>query len=214
MVPRVIPAAGEGREDGHPARGRPLSERTDEAIRAATAALLDERALSEFTVEDVANRAKVSKASVYRRWPSKGTLAFDAFMADFVKRQPLADTGTLRGDLLAALQGWVRAVRRPKTARTLRGLLAEAQSDPELADAWRERFVEPLRARHRAIMERAVGRGELPPSADVGLLLDLLYGPAYHRLLHRHLPLTDDFVVAVVDAVMAAAAAIGGGAKS
>lgn len=186
-----------------------MSERTDEAILAAALALLEERSLAEMTMDDIAARAQVSKASVYRRWPSKGTLAFDAFMSDFRRRQPEPDTGTLRGDLHRALRGWVRAVRRAETARTLRGLIAEVQRDPDLAGAWRERFVEPLRARHRLILERAVARGELSPTVDGEVLIDLLYGPAYHRLLHGHLPLTDRFVDEVVDAVVAAAAASG-----
>ncbi len=197
-VHRRSPATG-------PARGRPMSERTDEAILAAALDLLEERSLAALTMDEVAARARVSKASVYRRWPSKGTLAFDAFMTDFVRRQPEPDTGSLRGDLRGALRGWVRVVRRPATARTLRGLIAEVQRDSDLAGAWRERFVEPVRARHRRILDRAVARGELAPAVDGEVLLDLLYGPAYHRLLHGHLPLSDHFVDQVVDAVMAAA---------
>lgn len=194
-----IPTAG-----GDHARGRPPSERTEKAILEATVALLAERGLAALTVEEVASRAKVGKASVYRRWPSKGTLAFDAFMVDFLDRQPLPDTGSLRGDLLAALRAWVRTVKDPATGRTLRGLIAEVQRDPELAEAWRDRFVEPVRARHRTLVARAVERGELAPGSDADLLLDLVYGPAYHRLLQAHLPLDERFVQGVVAAIGAA----------
>lgn len=177
---------------------------TERAIIDATAQLLAERGLPEISIDEVASRARVSKASVYRRWPSKGSLAFDAFMADFLARQPSADTGTLRGDLETALRGWVRAVDGTVAGRTLRGLIAEVQRDPNLADAWKERFVGPVRARHLAIAERAVARGELRAGADTNLLLDLLYGPAYHRLLQGHLPLDDDFVDGVVTAIVSA----------
>jgi len=170
----------------------------------ATTELLAERGLAATTIEEVAARARVGKASVYRRWPSKGTLAFDAFVADFLDRQPVPDTGSLRDDLLGLLRGWVRAVRQPTTGRTLKGLIAEVQRDPELAEAWRERFVGPLRTRHHAVLEHSMERGELRPEADTGLLLDLLYGPAYHRLLHGHLPLNDAFAEDVVGAIMAA----------
>jgi len=78
------------------------------------------------------------------------------------------------------------------------------QRDPELAEAWRERFVGPVRTSHAVIVRRAVARGELPATADSDLLLDLLYGPAYHRLLHGHLPLDDAFLDGVVLVVMAA----------
>lgn len=194
--------------EAEPGRGRPMSERTDEAILAAALGLLEEGSLAEMTMDDVATRAHVSKASVYRRWPSKGTLAFDAFMTDFLRRQPEIDTGSFEGDLRGALRGWVHAVRRATTARTLRGLIAEVQRDPDLADAWRRRFVEPVRERHRRMLERAVARDELSSAVDGEVLLDLLYGPAYHRLLHGHRPLTDRFVDQVVTAAVAAAAAL------
>ena len=193
-----------GRREPRSGRGRPPSEGTERAILKATTELLAERGLAAMTIEEVAARAHVGKASVYRRWPSKGTLALDAFAADFLERQPVPDTGSLRDDLLGLLRGWVRAVRQPATGRTLKGLIAEVQRDPELADAWRERFVAPLRARHSAVFQRSIERGELVPEANTGLLLDLLYGPAYHRLLHGHLPLNDAFVEDLVAAIMAA----------
>lgn len=185
-------------------RGRPPSERTEQAILEATVELLAERGLAALTVEEVASRARVGKASVYRRWPSKGTLAFDAFVVEFLDRQPSPDTGSLRGDLLAALRAWVRTVKDPATGRTLRGLIAEVQRDAGLAEAWRERFVEPVRERHRLLVARAVERGELDGDVDADLLLDLVYGPAYHRLLQAHLPLDERFVEGVVAAVAAA----------
>lgn len=187
-----------------PARGRPFSRRTDQAILDATTDLLAERTLSEISLDDIAARAQVSKASIYRRWPTKGTLAFDAFMTQFLDHQPPPDTGLLEDDLLAALRNWVRTVDGTTAGRTLKGLIAEVQRDPELADAWRERFIGPVRARHLIMTKRAVARGELPPGADANLLLDLLYGPAYHRLLQQHLPLDDAFVTGVVRAIGAA----------
>lgn len=186
-----------------------MSEETHRAILDAAAALLAERPLADISVEEVAARAGVGKASVYRRWPSKGTLAFDAFVSEFLGQHPAVTTGSFRGDLLTDLRSWVRAVQETTTGRTLRGLIAEVQRDPDLADAWRERFVGPARAQHRAMVERAIHRGEVPPATDADFLLDLLYGPAYLRLLHGHLPLSDAFVVGVVDAVVAS---IGSGA--
>jgi AcrR family transcriptional regulator len=190
--------------DRSPGRGRPFSRRTERAILDATTDLLAERPLSEISLDDIAARARVSKASIYRRWPTKGTLAFDAFMAQFLDRQPPPDTGRLEDDLLATLRNWVGTVDGTAAGRTLRGLIAEVQRDPALADAWRERFVGPVRARHLIMTERAIARGELPPGADTNLLVDLLFGPPYHRLLHGHLPLDDAFVSGVVRAIGAA----------
>jgi AcrR family transcriptional regulator len=184
-------------------RGRPRSERAHLAILAATNEILEERGFVDLTMDEVAQRAGVSKPTIYRRWPTKGTLAFEAFSASFLIRQPLPDTGTLRGDLLAALRTWIKVVKGTVTGRTLRGLIAEVQRDPDLAEIWRERFIGPVRAQHRTMVERAVERGEISSSADPDIVLDLLYGPAYHRLLQSHLPLSDRFAQAVVDTVVA-----------
>lgn len=82
------------------------------------------------------------------------------------------------------------------------GLIAEAQRDPDLAVAWRERVFNPLRQHHRDIVDRAVRRGELPAGTDADLVLDLVFGAAYHRLLHGHLPLDERFATKAVDVVV------------
>lgn len=183
-------------------RGRPRSALVERAILDTTARLLDERGFVDLTIEDVALQAGVGKATIYRWWPTKGMLAFDAFQAEFLADQPLPDTGTLRGDLLGALRNWIRTVKGTVTGRTLVGLIAEVQRDPALGDAWRERFVERVRDQHRVIINRAIARGEVSASTDPEIVLDLLFGAAYHRLLQSHLPLTDRFAKAVIDTVI------------
>jgi AcrR family transcriptional regulator len=164
--------------------------------------LLAECGLAAMSIEEVAARAGVGKTTVYRRWPSKGLLALDAFVTSFGAQQPLPDTGTLRGDLAAALQAWVHAVTRTPAGRMLTGLIAEAQHDPELRGAWRDRVLEPLRVQHRVMLDRAIARGEIASTVDREVVLDLLFGAAEHRLLLGHLPMTDAFVRAVVDGIM------------
>lgn len=189
-------------------RGRPRSERSHRAILDAANQLLAERGFVDLTMEDVAERAGVGKTTIYRRWPTKGTLVFEAFAVDFLSRQPLPHTGSLRGDLLAALRSWIRAVKGTVTGRTLVGLIAEAQRDPELAQIWGEHFVINVRLQHRLMVERAIERNEVGTDVDADVVLDLLYGPAYHRLLNSHLPLNDRFAVSVVDTVMAGVQAL------
>src|ERR1700739_1763967 len=97
-------AAGSGDAPGSvPGRGRPRSVEADRAILAATVDLLASRGLAAMSIEEIAARAGVGKATIYRRWPSKGLLALDAFVTEFRAQQPLPDTGTLRGDMIAAL---------------------------------------------------------------------------------------------------------------
>ncbi len=184
-------------------RGRPRSPEADRAILAAAVALLADRGLAAMSIEEVAARAGVGKTTIYRRWPSKGLLALDAFVASFREEQPLSDTGTLRGDLLAALHAWVRAVTQTPMGSMLTGLIAEAQHDPELRGAWRDRVIEPLRGQYRIMLDRAIARGEIPASVDQEVVLDLFFGAAEHRLLLGHLPMTDDFIDQVVDVILA-----------
>jgi AcrR family transcriptional regulator len=184
-------------------RGRPRSEEADRAILSAATELLAERGLSGMSMEEVAARAGVGKATVYRRWSSRGALALDAFLAEFEEQQPVPDTGTFRGDLLSALRAWIRSVTRTPAGRILAGLVAEAQRDPALAVAWREHVIEPLRARNAILVERAIERGEIPADTDADIVLDMMFGAAYHRLLQGHRPLTDQFARGVVDLIVA-----------
>jgi AcrR family transcriptional regulator len=205
MDDRRVPAAGLEVLEPGPAparRGRPRSQEADHAILAAARQLLAERGLAGMSIEEVAGRAGVAKTTIYRRWTSRGALALDAFMDEFQSQQPSPDTGTLRGDLLGALRAWIRAVTRTSAGPVLAGLIAETQLDPDLAVAWRERVVERLRDQHKVLLNRAIERGEIAASTDQDVVLDLLFGAAYHRLLHGHRPLTDKFARQVVDMII------------
>jgi AcrR family transcriptional regulator len=184
-------------------RGRPRSEQARLAILDAMIELLLEHGLAGASMDAVAERAGVSKATIYRWWPTKETLALEALhhsWADVEPQQP--DTGSIRSDLLALLLPWVRRLRARPYGRVIAALVTEAQTDPAFEKQYRAHFVEPRREQGRAAFARAATRGELPQDTDVDVVLDLLYGPLYHRLLHRHAPLSDRFVVQVVDAVL------------
>ena len=200
-------AAGSRPPTGGPAkeltRGRPRSKQADRAIKRAAVDLLAERGLGGMSIEEVASRAGVGKATIYRRWPSRGALVLDAFVAEFLAQQPLPDTGTLRGDLLTALRAWISSVTHTSSGPMLTGLIAEVQQDRALAESWRDRVVRPIRAQHAIMLDRAISRGEIPADTDKEVVIDLLFGPAYHRLLHGHLPLTDQFAREVVDLIVA-----------
>jgi AcrR family transcriptional regulator len=192
-----------------PARGRPRSDQVDQSILRAASALLSERGLDAMTIEDVAARAGVGKSSIYRRWPTKGTLALDAFLVDFLTQQPAVDTGVLEDDLREALTLWAGAVVGTPTGRALVGLIAEAQDDQDLARGWIERVMTPVRDQHRTMVDRAIQRGEIPVDTDVDVIMDLLYGAAYHRLLQGHLEVTPQFIE-LVARMVAQGARLGG----
>jgi AcrR family transcriptional regulator len=184
-------------------RGRPRSERAARAILEAASELLLDRGLSAVSMDAVAERAGVSKATIYRWWPTKETLALDALYTEWATASPHArDTGSLRGDLLAMLRPWGRLAGSRPYGRVVAALLTEAQTDPVFAAEYRQRFVEPRREQGREILRRAIERGEIPAGTKVEVALDLLYGSMYHRLLHGHAPLSDRFVRDVVDMVL------------
>ena len=186
-----------------PQRGRPRSERARKAILEAASELLLARGLSAVSMDAVAERAGVSKATIYRWWPTKETLALDALYTEWAAARPHPrDTGSLRGDLLSLLRPWARLAGSRPYGRVVAALLTEAQTDPVFAAEYRERFVEPRRQQARDIFRRAIERGEIPADTKVEVALDLLYGPLYHRLLHGHAPLNDRFVREVIDMVL------------
>lgn len=186
------------------ARGRPRSEKARKAILEAAAELLLGRGLGAVSMDAVAERAGVSKATIYRWWPTKETLALDALYTRWAAAAPVpGDTGSVSGDLVELLQPWVELVRTGPYARVIAALLTKAGTDPVFAEQYRRHVVEPRRDQARQILERAVVRGELPADLDLEVALDLIYGPLYHRLLQGHAPLDDAFVRTVVNLVLA-----------
>jgi AcrR family transcriptional regulator len=187
--------------------GRPRSAKSQKAILATAIEILLEQGLTSMSMDDVAKRAGVSKATIYRWWASKELLALDALATEWTlpTPNPELDTGsTLRGDLLARFHPWLRQLNQKPYERIIAGLLAQTQTDPKFAKLYREHFVKPRRDDTRMLLHRAIDRDEIAADTNLEVTLDLLYGPIYHRLLHRHAPLTDRFATQIIDAVIAA----------
>ena len=191
-----------------PRRGRPRSETSRQAILAAASELLLQHGLSSISMDAVAERAGVSKATIYRWWPSKELLALDAVFSDWEPAaQDTHDTGSLAGDLLSLIRPWARQLASKPYARVTAALINRAQDDPDFGREYRERFVQPRREQARLIFKRAIGRGEIPRDTDIETALDLLYGPFYHRLLHGHAPITEGFATTIIGYVLLALSA-------
>lgn len=156
---------------GAPARGRPRDPGLDAAIRAATMELLGEVGYARLTMERVAARAGVSKASLYLRWPNKEALAIDALRHRARPVPEVPDTGTLPGDMRAFLRGLLRA--RGEAARALAGVSGEIAASPALRKAWHRGLGGTLTGCVRQILARAAERGELPEGSDLELLAEL-----------------------------------------
>ncbi len=195
-----VPKRGQDGSAATVPRGRPRSQKAHQAILDAAAQLLLDRGLSAVSMDAVADRAGVSKATIYRWWPTKETLALDALYTEWAAATPLPrDTGTLRGDLLALVRPWARLASSRHYGRVIAALLTEAQTDPAFAAEYQQRVIGPRRDQARAVFRRAIERGEIPVGTNIEVALDLVYGPLYHRLLHGHAPLDDRFVCDAID---------------
>jgi AcrR family transcriptional regulator len=156
------------------------------------------------SVDAVATRAGVSKATIYRWWGSKSELALDAFLATVTRQVPVPDTGTLDGDLRPRLRATARTYSRQPLRSMLTALIAEAQHDPAFAAMLRQRFVGPLRGGSVELFRRAVTRGEIAQDAPVDVALDMVFGAIYYRLLFGTAPIDTRLADTVTDLVLAA----------
>jgi AcrR family transcriptional regulator len=178
-------------------RGRRRSEESEDAILSATLQLLRTTQLRDITIEEIARKAGVGKATIYKWWPSKAYVALDAFLRKMNRMVPNPDTGSAESDLKKQIHYLVTFYTSP-TGRIFGQFLAEAQSDREFALLLRERFMDPRREISGIIFDRAVARGEIKPTLDRDLVLDLLYGPVLYRLLMLQSPFGGKRVDALV----------------
>ncbi|HEX3822467.1 MAG TPA: TetR/AcrR family transcriptional regulator [Candidatus Sulfotelmatobacter sp.] len=193
-----------GNGNGKRLPGRPRSERARLAILRSTLKLLGENGFSDLTMEGVAGRAAVGKATVYRWWPNKGALIADAFASSTTHKLHFPDTGAVRTDMSRQMRQLVKVFRSPR-GRIVSAILAAGQNDKELIAAFRERFLWPRRREAYATLERGMERGELRKDTDLDLLLDSLYGPIYMRFFLQHDSLTPDFIEHLCALVLAGA---------
>jgi AcrR family transcriptional regulator len=189
---------------GERSPGRPRSERARAAILNSALKLLGEKGFPEFTIEAVAARAGVGKATVYRWWPNKAALIADAFANSTTQKLHFPDTGSVYTDMNRQMRQVIKIFRSPR-GRILSAILAAGQSDTALITAFRERFMRPRRQEAYATLRRGIQRGELRRGVDLDVILDMLYGPIYMRFFIGHDRLTADFVDHVSDLVLGSA---------
>ncbi|WP_327151548.1 TetR/AcrR family transcriptional regulator [Nocardia sp. NBC_01329] len=159
------------------------SHRARTAILTATADLIGEIPYAKLTVEAIAARAGVGKQTIYRWWPSKGAVVFEAMLESDAGPEGLAlpDTGDIDSDLRTLLRGSVETLTDPRTAAFLRAMSVEIQQDADLAATYRERLLLPQRAAVATRLTSAIEAGELRPDLDLELAIDLLLGPVQTR---------------------------------
>jgi AcrR family transcriptional regulator len=180
------------------APGRPRSERAHRAILRAANELLESDGFAAVTVEAIAERAGVSKATIYRWWPNRAAVVMDGFLSIVSSEVPFPHTGHAREDIRIHMRRLAEAFGG-KMGRTVAALIAEGQADPELAEALRSRWLSVRRTEAREILELGIERGELRDDIDPEVAVDVLYGPIYYRMLVGHAPLDGDFADVLAD---------------
>lgn len=183
-------------------RGRPRDAAVDSSILRATREILDQVGYPGLTMAAVAQRAQVTKPTVYLRWPSRLQLVAEA-IAEVWDLGPLPDTGTLRGDLLALLKLFIRGFSQTSAGRTLGSLIADLHRYPDLMVEFRHSYFEPRWRFVETVLNRAIARGEIADDVNFELITDTLIGPVYYRVLVRVEPPRFELQQEAVDLILA-----------
>lgn len=190
-------------ESGYKGRGRPRDEEARSRILQAALEILEKTCFDNATVDAIAERAGASKATIYRWWPNKAAVFIEAMREAAAVELPFPDTGDLAKDIRLQLHNFVKLLSG-RRGRTFKAFLGAAQNDPAVAEAYRELWIKPRRAQAREAFERHRAAGRLPASVDLEVLIDILYGPFYFRLMAGHRPLSAEAADAVADLALTA----------
>jgi AcrR family transcriptional regulator len=183
-------------------RGRPRDRTLDVRILEQTLALLASHGYAGLRLDELAERSGVAKTTILRRWPSKAAVAAAAVERLALQSVDVPDSGTLRGDMHSLLHGAAETFARGRGQFVPR-LIREAGHHPEITEMLFT-VIHTRRQGYRRALASAIARGELAASTDQELLIDLLIGPVWTRLLITRDPVTGQYVDSIVDAVLAA----------
>lgn len=184
--------------------GRPRDAGRDRAILRATLKILRNKGYAGLTIEGVAARAHVSRPTIYRRWRSKPALVVAALVDSTRLAIPVADTGSLRGDLIEVQRHQVELMNSPESRRVTAGLVADLAADPELGQVYVGQYLVPRRAAVAQVLRRGVDRGELDPGTDLDFAYELLIGPLFMRAVVWGQPLAPEAAEQTAEVVLAA----------
>jgi AcrR family transcriptional regulator len=167
--------------------GRKRSAESRSAILAAALDLVGEVGYARLTIEGIAARSGAGKQTIYRWWPSKADVLFDALATKADLHVPVSDQGSYRADLRAFLEASFR-LASPVVVEVLRALMAQAQVDEGFGERFRQSFLQRRRDALGEIVQRARGRGDLPPGISAGTVAEIVFGVLWYRVLTTHEP--------------------------
>jgi AcrR family transcriptional regulator len=179
-------------------RGRPRSARARAAILAAAREILGEVGITGLTMEGIAARAGVGKPTIYREWPNAHAVAMAALMGAEVAPPKLAGAASAMSELKRQLRA-VASVFASRTGRQVAIMIASASGETELSKSFRNHFILARREEGRRIIARGIAERDLRVEIDVEIVLDMIYGPIFYRLLMGHGALDERFTDGVVE---------------
>ena len=180
-----------------PGSGNRRNPHTHKAIIDATLSLLKTVHYPALTIESIASKAGVGKATVYRWWPSKGALVAEAVSSTLTVEDP-PETDDLRADLIAAADISIRNYAHPPGGTLFTALAADLATDPELLQTFITRFALPRRNVVRKLIQRAIDHGLLASDVDPDLVMDMWAGAVIYRSLMKHAPIEQEFASELV----------------
>lgn len=189
-------------------RGRPRDEIARRRILESALDLVEEVGFANATTDAIAERAGASKATIYRWWSNKAAVLVEALREQVAQELPFPDTGDLRKDVEIQLQNFIKFLTG-KRGRVFKAFIAAAQSDPEVAEAFRAFWIQPRRTEASKVLRTHQGAARMKQVSDVGTVLDLIYGPIYFRLLAGHAPLTPEFARQITELALSGLTANG-----
>jgi AcrR family transcriptional regulator len=173
--------------------GRPRSKAAHDTILKAALRLVMKRGFRAVSVDEIAATAGVGKMTIYRHWPNKAALVMDSLLVLIGSETSFPEADSALESLRRQLD-LQAAFFRSARGNLIRSLVAEAQSDPELAAAFRDRWLKPRRESVREILRAAIAEGSMRRDLDMDAAIDLLYGSLYYRLLLASGPLDKRFI--------------------
>jgi AcrR family transcriptional regulator len=184
-----------------PGRPRSASAIAHDRILDAVFELLQTQSIRDLQIQEVCRKAGVSKPTIYKWWPTKAAMVMAMFEQRMVRRLPPIEVLSAEKLIRVAVPGLIRLFNGP-FGKVAAEMIAAGQSEPAVLREFRDRYV--LKRRKVAVkaLEDAYASGEMTRSVDPELLLDLIFGPIYFRLLVKHQPLDHAFGKDLLDYVL------------
>jgi AcrR family transcriptional regulator len=181
--------------------GRPRDEEVRRRILSSAAKLLESGSFAGITMDAIAEHSGAGKATLYRWWSNKEAVLIEAFRESVSRELPLPDAGSLQEDVGQRLYQFAQIMTGSR-GRIFSAVIAAAQNDREVAEAFRQFWLAPRRAEAKQALERYRDSGELAPELDLDCVIEMVFSPLYYRLLFGWGPITESYIESLCETAL------------